>query len=350
MAATTGSTTKHTSPFYEHYIHAVQHTGNRVWDTLNRWTGGYIAFLAQALQNFVTKGTTEAVVFGYWAMFSLFPLVMLAIVSVTFIFGTEFAKGQVYYVLNNFIPGGGSALIRDNIEQAFAQRSGFGIVGIVGLLYGSIGLFRNLQINLSRIFRDKRQRSLPHQLLIGFLMLMTFAVLMGISIIMSASFTIIGGQIIGPKSPLMSIGAALLPLGIDTLMFGMLFRFIPQNNISWRALIPAAIFAGIFWELSKNLFGWYVAHLANFGLMYGSLGTVIGLLTWTYLTGCVISLCAEIAVAMNDWLEKRPPAVAIADPCVNKPLPEVPASAQKQVVGVKVDTNKLAEEAPETLN
>src|SRR5258708_40131090 len=143
---------------------------------------------------------------------------------------------------------------------------------------------------------------------------MNFGIPCGTPISTSARVPISAGQIIGPKPPLMSMGAALLPLGIDTLMFGMLFRFIPQNNISWRALIPAAIFAGIFWELSKNLFGWYVAHLANFGLMYGSLGTVIGLLTWTYLTGCVISLCAEIAVAMNDWLEKRPPAVAIADP------------------------------------
>jgi membrane protein len=339
--AATRSTAKNSRSFYERYVQAVQHTGNRAWDTVNRWTHGYVSFLAQAIQNFITKGTTEAVVFGYWATFSLFPLVMLAIVSATFIFGADLARTQVYSALNNFIPGGGSVLIRENIEQAFTQRGGFGIISIIGLLYGATGLFRNLQFNLSRIFRDKQQRSVPLQFITGIMMLMTLAVLIGASIIASTLFTIIGGEIIGEKSPLMTVGAALLPLAINTIMFLMLFRFIPQNDISWRALIPAAIFAGLAWELSKNLFGWYVSHLANFGVMYGSLGTVMGLLTWTYLTGCFISLCAEIAVATDDWLAKRPPAVTIVKPDVNKPLPEVPASAQDKVVGVKVDANQL---------
>lgn len=342
--ATTRSTSKDSKPFYERYVHAVQHTGNVVWDTANRWTHSYISFLAQAIQNFLTKGTTEAVVFGYWATFSLFPLVMLAIVGATFLFGSDFARTQVYTALNNFIPGGGGLLIRDNIEQAFASRSGFGVVGIIGLLYGATGLFRNLQFNLSRIFRDERQRTIPMQFLTGVMMLLTLAVLIGASIIASALFIIVGSQIIGEKSPLMSVGGSLLPLAINTIMFLLLFRFIPQRNISWRALLPAAIFAGLAWELSKNLFGWYVSHLANFGLMYGSLGTVIGLLTWTYLTGCFISLCAEIAVATDDWLAKRPPAVTIVKQDVNKPLPEVPVSAQKQVVGVKVDANQFKEE------
>lgn len=332
-------------PFFERYVRAVQNTGNRVWDTANRLTHGYVAFLAQAIQNFITKGTTEAVVFGYWATFSLFPLVMLAIVAATYIFGAELAQSQVYTALNNFIPGGGSGLILTNIEQAFSQRNGFGIIGIIGLVYGATGLFRNLQINLSRIFRDKHYRPLPLQFLVGFMMLLTLATLIGISIIASALFTIVGGQFIGQESPIMKIGAALLPLTINTIMFGMLFRFIPQNNIAWRALIPAAIFAGLAWELSKNLFGWYVDHLANFGLMYGSLGTVIGLLTWTYLMGCFISLCAEIAVATDDWLAKRPPAVTVVKPDVNKPLPEVPPSAQAQVVGVKTDAAEITKDA-----
>jgi len=93
-----------------------------------------------------------------------------------------------------------------------------------------------------------------------------------------------------------------------------------------------AIFVAVAWELSKNLFGWYVANLANFGLVYGGLGTVIALLTWTYLTGCLVSLCAEIAVATDDWLAKRPPAVALNPTPVNTPVHEVPLEEKKQIV------------------
>src|SRR3954469_17722847 len=100
--------------FYFRYIEAAQHTGHTLWDWANQATKGYVAYLAQALKNFVTKGTTEAVVFGYWAMFSLFPLVMLAVVVGTFALGAQAAKAEVYSTLNRFIPGGGSILIREN--------------------------------------------------------------------------------------------------------------------------------------------------------------------------------------------------------------------------------------------
>src|SRR6266849_1765796 len=79
MAATTRpenqpETDAHTRRFYERYVEAAQHTGNHLWDRANKVTHGYVAYLAQAVKNFVTKGTAESVVFGYWAMFSLFPL------------------------------------------------------------------------------------------------------------------------------------------------------------------------------------------------------------------------------------------------------------------------------------
>src|SRR5258708_2245986 len=279
MAATTRpdnrpETDAHTRHFYEWYVEAAQHTGNGLWDRANKVTHGYVAYLAQAVKNFVTKGTTESVVFGYWAMFSLFPLVTLGVVVASFALGPESARAGVYSALNQFVPGSGSTLIRQNIDQAINQRGGFGIIGVLGLVYGAVGLFTNLQWNLSRIFRDERQRSLPIQILIGLVMMIMLAALIVTSIAASFFFNVVGSEVIGAQSPLIQISALLLPIPLDTLMFGMLFRLVPQRKISWRALWPAAIFAAIAWELSKNLFGWYVANLANFGLVYGGLATV----------------------------------------------------------------------------
>src|SRR5260221_12127048 len=96
MAATTSSSTQApTTPeqetIFQHYVHSAKHTGHRAWDFANRLTNGYAAFFAQAVRNFSAKGTSESVVFGYWAMFSLFPLVMFAIVAATFLFGAHAA-------------------------------------------------------------------------------------------------------------------------------------------------------------------------------------------------------------------------------------------------------------------
>lgn len=312
--------------------------GHAIWDRVNKLTNNYVSYLAQATQNFINKGVNESVIFGYWSVFSLFPLVMLGIVVATFALGPDSAKMEIRNTLSQFIPGGGGTLISDNINQAISQRGSFGIVGLIGLVYGAAGLFMNLQFNLSRIFRDKEQRSWPIQLIIGVLMLIALAILIIASIVVSGLFTVVGRTFLGDKSPLfnifVSISAGVLPLLIDSAMFIMLFRLVPQRKIAWRALIPGAVLGAVLWELSKNLFGWYVVNLANFGLMYGSLGTVIGLLTWTYLTGCLISLCAEGSVATDDWFAKRAPAVTVAEPVINKPADELPMDAPGKVADI----------------
>jgi membrane protein len=328
--------------FYSYYIEAAQHTGHTLWDWANRATKGYVAYLSQALKNFVTKGTTEAVVFGYWAMFSLFPLVMLGVVLATLALGPITARAQVYRMLSQYIPGGGDTLIRENIEQAINQRSSFGLVGIITLAYGATGLFRNLQANLRRIFRDKKSRSLPLQILIGLIMMIGLAILSTASILISAIFSAIQGELFHLPPALQVVVGAVIPLAINVIMFALMFRLVPRTKISWRSILPAALFGALIWELGKNLFGLYVLNLANFGILYGSLGTVIGLLTWTYLTGCLVSLCAEIAVATEDWRTEQPPAIAVTPLDLNKPANELPVSAEGQVISVEITDSKRA--------
>lgn len=334
--------------FLQNLSERAQIVGYKIWDRANKLTKNYVSYLAQAIKNFTTKGTTESVVFGYWAVFSLFPLVMLAIVVASFALGPENAKVQVQSILNQFIPGGGSQLIQENIEQAISQRSGFGIIGLIGLIYGAAGLFMNIQWNMSRIFRDKNQRIWPLMVLTGVLMMLGLALLIIASLIVSGVFTAVSASLLGTESPiekiLLGVGAVLIPLAINTAMFTMLFRLIPRTKIRWRALLPAALLGAIGWELTKNFFGWYVSNLANFGLMYGSLGTVFGLLTWTYLTGCFISLCAEVAVATDDWLAKRPPAVVVAEPCTNKPADQLPPDAPNKVAGIDQRAAEVTQE------
>jgi len=231
-------------------------------------------------------------------------------------------------------------LIRENIEQAINQRSSFGFVGIITLTYGATGLFRNLQANLRSIFRDKKSRSLPTQILIGVIMMMGLAILITASIIISAIFGAVQGEFLHVLPALLAAGGALIPLAINMIMFALMFRLVPRIKISWRSILPAALLGAFIWEIGKNLFGLYVANLANFGILYGSLGTVIGLLTWTYLTGCLVSLCAEIAVATEDWRTEQPPAIAVTPLDLNKPANELLASAEGQVVTVETNDSR----------
>src|SRR5579885_2836993 len=94
--------------FYQRYIDSAQNTGKRLWDWSNRKTRGYVAYLAQAAKNFRVKGSGEAVIFGYWSMFSLFPLVTLGVVIASFALGQEGARALIYNMLGQYVPGGGT--------------------------------------------------------------------------------------------------------------------------------------------------------------------------------------------------------------------------------------------------
>ena len=59
------------------------------------------------------------------------------------------------------------------------------------------------------------------------------------------------------------------------------------------------------WELSKSLFVWYLESVANINVVYGSLGTVIALMLWAYLSAALLLLSAEACVAIDAWLAQR---------------------------------------------
>src|SRR5690242_19268157 len=109
---TTTTTTIAKRRFYQRYVDSAQHTGKRLWDWSNKVTNGYAAYLAQAAKNFSAKGSGESVIFGYWAMFSLFPLVTLGVVVASFALGQDQARQTIYSLLSQYVPGTGTALIR----------------------------------------------------------------------------------------------------------------------------------------------------------------------------------------------------------------------------------------------
>ncbi|MEP7284175.1 MAG: YihY/virulence factor BrkB family protein [Chloroflexota bacterium] len=297
--------------FYHRLVNAAGGHATSLWEHANGRTNNYLQYLVQAIKNFSAKGKNEAVGFAYWALFSLFPLVVLAIILATFVMGARSAKIEVYNVLNQFIPSSVSAMIRDSLDEVVRQRRSYSVVSVIGLLFGATRLFTDLQRSLSRIFSDKRPRPWYFQILIGTAMIAVLALLLIISASLSDWLNTISLRLVGRKSPLVGVGTLLALLITNTGMFALLFRFIPRRKIAWPVWLPSALLAAGVFAFSRSIFDWYLLHVANFGVVYGSVSAVIGLLTWLFLTGCVILLCAEVAVATDDWRLSRLPIVEI---------------------------------------
>ena len=87
----------------------------------------------------------------------------------------------------------------------------------------------------------------------------------------------------------------LAPLPISILMFGLVYRIVPNCPVSWRNALLGGFFAGAAWEAAKYLFALYAAHYANYNKVYGSLGAIVSLMFWAYYSATILLLGAEIA-------------------------------------------------------
>ncbi|QJC52970.1 YihY/virulence factor BrkB family protein [Paenibacillus albicereus] len=103
----------------------------------------------------------------------------------------------------------------------------------------------------------------------------------------------------------------VLPLAAMVLVFTLLYWITPNRRLTFRQALPGACFASLGWVVTSVAFSFYVSQFGNYTKTYGSLGGVIVLLVWLYLSSIIIVLGGEINAALHfgsEGVEKKRPA------------------------------------------
>jgi membrane protein len=90
-------------------------------------------------------------------------------------------------------------------------------------------------------------------------------------------------------------GGGLLGGALAFIAFTILYKSFPHAQVKWRDALLAALLAALAWHTAKYLYELYLVHFARFNLVYGSVGAVIGLLLWGYISASIVLFCAELA-------------------------------------------------------
>ena len=88
------------------------------------------------------------------------------------------------------------------------------------------------------------------------------------------------------------IPSPLLPHLLDVFL---IYKIIPHKKIHVTSALQAALFTSMLWELAKHLFGWYVVHLAQYSIFYGSLSTSVIFVVWVYYSSAILVVGGEFA-------------------------------------------------------
>jgi membrane protein len=268
---------------------ALRRTVSLLKETVTRWTEDKASALAAAL--------------AYYALFSLAPLVLIAVAVAGLVFGKRAAEGELYSQLAGLMGNSGARAVQRLVATMHQQRSGgivATVVGVATLLFGASTVFGQLQDSMNTIWRADRRTGGG---LVGFLRarLVSFGMVLGIGFLLLASLLLstvleLAGDRLGPMIPVGVVGGQALDvvvgLVVFSLLFALLYKLIPNAQVAWRDVWPGALVTSLLFVIGKFAIGFYLRK-AGVASSYGAVGSVIILLLWIYYSAMILYLGAE---------------------------------------------------------
>jgi len=262
---------------------------------------------------------TLASALSYSTLFSLAPILIIVIAVGGWIFGRDSVQGQIFGQFRSFLGDKGALQLQDLLKSAYSPGKSriATLVAVVLLILGATSVVNQLQFSLNKIWQVKpkpkkgylkylRDRVLSFGLIIaiGFVLLVSFvlsAALAGLGHFLASRFSL-------DAVIFLTIIDIVLSLVVITLLFALIYKFLPDANISWSDVWVGAMFTSVLFIISKYLIGLYISK-SNIGGTYGAAGFVVLILLWVNYTALILFLGAEFTkVYATDYGKPIEPA------------------------------------------
>jgi membrane protein len=231
---------------------------------------------------------------SYYAILSLFPLILALIAILGIFLPSETIQEEIFDFFERNLPGTVDVL-RENIDQVIQLRSAIGAVGIVLLLWTASAMFGAVNRTINRAWDVHQDRPLHIRKLRDLSMALGISILFFISLGATSVYSIMRSTDLPVIGTALDIGARLLAFLPSFAIFLILYKFIPNTKTYWRYVWPGALLAAVLFEISKSIFVLYLDRFATYELVYGSIGSVIALLVWIYVSAFILILGAEFS-------------------------------------------------------
>lgn len=265
---------------------------------------------AAALAWYNDNAMSMGAAIAYYSIFSIAPLLIVAIAIAGFFFGVEAAQGHIFAQARGMLGEEGALALQALVESASKPAEGFlaTVIGLAVMVFGATGVFAELQGAMDRIWQipaAKRQSGiwyLIRQRVLTFGMVLGVAFLLLVSLIVSAFIsaveTLWNPYLTGPELLLQILNFAVSFL-IIALLFAMIFKLLPRVAVAWGDVVIGAGVTALLFNVGKILIGLYIG---KSGVVsgFGAAGTLVALLLWVYYSAQVFLLGAEFT-----WVYSR---------------------------------------------
>ncbi len=274
----------------------VQSSVQNIGTGVNTWARQW-RFVARVLDAWAAYASDQmdplAAALSYYFLLCLFPLLLMLIALASPFFEREQLLREVARFASNYLPTLAPE-VRRILGEVVSARGPVTLIAALGLLWSASGVFDLLQIGMGRAWRVPAPRPLWRQRLISIGAVLIIGALFGLSFAASALSTsgIEFRAILGRRT--VEVLGLALSIVLNFVLFAVIFKFMPNARIAWAQVTGAALFASIVWELGKLVFVWYLRNFAGLNLVYGSVGAVIAVMLWSYITANIMLFGAEL--------------------------------------------------------
>lgn len=240
---------------------------------------------------------------GFYTLFSMAPILIIAVAVAGFFLGPEAARGELREHLQEMMGVESAEVVESAIAESDPDRAGFfqTILGFSILILGATTVFHQLQRSLNQIwgvvakpsrsgifiFIKARILSLALVLTIGFLLL--------VSLVFSTVITVIiryAEDLMPVPRVLLSAADVMISLIVFTVLFGMIFKVLPDVHLRWRDVWKGAFLTAVLFTVGQYVISIYLTHFGP-ASTYGAAGSLVAVIFWVYYSGLILLFGAE---------------------------------------------------------
>lgn len=230
------------------------------------------------------------------------PFSMLLVFLAGFFLNLENQGVQLLVArLQGFLPDVKFMPILTELRRLTAERSAFGLFGVLTLVYFSSKLFNMIQQAIHVAYDTPYQRNPVKDYVMSFLAVFAFSLVFFLFAGLDPLLRIVG-QVLqeaglgrGLRDVLESFMVQGVNLALGTGLFFLLYSLVPGKRVPTRYVFIGACSASCLWMAGRFLYGIYINHAGSYSLLYGTYGVVVLFLLWIYLSALLLVLGAELA-------------------------------------------------------
>ncbi|HIV75603.1 MAG TPA: YihY/virulence factor BrkB family protein [Candidatus Pseudogracilibacillus intestinigallinarum] len=262
----------------------------------------------------MTRRIGEADVMGlsaqlaYFFLLSLFPFLLFLVTLLGFL---PIQVDEFLDSIGTYLPEEVVVMIESNLTNLVNTRSGGLLsVSILGTIWSASNAFNAIAKSFNKAYQIEEERSFIKNRLVAFVLMFVLIIVVAVALLLSVFGKLIGEKLFGLIGlhsladiwDLVRLSASSLTFFVA---FVILYKFAPNRKIKVTYVVWGALFTTILWQIASLGFSFYVNTLGNYSATYGSLGTVIILMIWFYLSGIIINTGGVLNAYILDMKENK---------------------------------------------